>query len=102
VTEAWYIVTHLFHEVGQWGDKLYWKDAFSYKSVGLDDDELRIAFLSIFVLEAVQAVQSRGRIRDMLAGRHWLLRWSLYLLVVWVILAYGMYTATQPFIYFQF
>ncbi|MFO1206866.1 MAG: MBOAT family O-acyltransferase [Burkholderiales bacterium] len=100
--EAWYIVTHLFHDVADWGNKGYWKEAFSYHSVGLGDDELRLAFFAIVVLEAVQAVQSRGRIRTMLAKRHWALRWTLYLLIVWAILAYGMYVETQPFIYFQF
>ncbi len=100
--EAWYIVTHLFADIDVWGDKHYWREAFSYRSVGLDDDELRIAFFSIFALEAVQAVQSRGSVRAMLATRHWALRWSLYLLLIWVILTFGMYVETQPFIYFQF
>ncbi len=100
--EAWYIITHLFHDIGAWGDKHYWREAFSYRSIGLDDAELRIAFFSIVALEAVQAVQNRGRIRTMLAKRHWALRWSLYLLIVWAILSYGMYVETQPFIYFQF
>jgi alginate O-acetyltransferase complex protein AlgI len=102
VGEAWYVVTHLFHDIGAWGDKQYWKQAFSYQSVGLDDNELRIAFFSILALEAVQAFQSRGSIRAMLAGRHWAVRWTLHLLLVWVILTYGMYVETQPFIYFQF
>ena len=38
----------------------------------------------------------------MLATRHWAVRWTLYFLLVWSILAYGMYTRRQPFIYFQF
>jgi hypothetical protein len=50
----------------------------------------------------VQAVQSRGSVRAMLATRHWALRWTLYFLLVWVILTFGMYVETQPFIYFQF
>ncbi len=102
VSEAWYIITHLFADIGTWSDKHYWRDAFSYRSVGLDDDELRIAFFSIFALEAVHVVQSRGSIRAMLATRHWALRWTLYLLLIWVILTFGMYVETQPFIYFQF
>jgi D-alanyl-lipoteichoic acid acyltransferase DltB (MBOAT superfamily) len=102
VSEAWYIVTHLFADIEAWGDKSYWKQAFSYQSVGLDDDELRFAFFSIAALEGVQAIQSRGSIRQMLAGRHWATRWTLYFLLVWTILAFGMYTQVQPFIYFQF
>jgi uncharacterized membrane protein YhdT len=50
----------------------------------------------------VQAIQSRGSIRQMLARRHWAMRWTLYFLLVWTILAFGMYTQVQPFIYFQF
>jgi D-alanyl-lipoteichoic acid acyltransferase DltB (MBOAT superfamily) len=102
VSEAWYIVTHLFADIEAWGDKSYWKQAFSYQSVGLDDDELRFAFFSIAALEGVQAIQSRGSIRQMLARRHWAMRWTLYFLLVWTILAFGMYTQVQPFIYFQF
>jgi alginate O-acetyltransferase complex protein AlgI len=102
VSEAWYIVTHLFADIESWGDKQYWKEAFSYGSVGLDDNELRIALFSILGLEAVQAIQGGGSIRQRLAGRHWAIRWSLYVLLVWTILAYGMYTQVQPFIYFQF
>jgi D-alanyl-lipoteichoic acid acyltransferase DltB (MBOAT superfamily) len=102
VGEAWYIITHLFHDIGAWGDKSYWKEAFSFQSIGLDDDELRIAFLSIIVLETVQTIQGDGSTRHMLAGRHWAVRWTLYVLLVSSILAYGMYTKVQPFIYFQF
>jgi alginate O-acetyltransferase complex protein AlgI len=102
VGDAWYIVTHLFHDIGSWTYKQYWKDAFSYRSIGLTDDDLRIAFFSILALEIVQKIQSGGPIRERLARRHWAVRWSLYFLLVWVILTYGMYVQTQPFIYFQF
>ncbi|MFO1206869.1 MAG: MBOAT family O-acyltransferase [Burkholderiales bacterium] len=98
--DAWYILTHLFHDLGEWGDLDYWRVTLAYESIGLDDNELRLAFFAIVVLEAVQAVQSRGRSR--LTQRHWALRWTLYLLLLWAILAYGMYTQVHPFIYFQF
>jgi D-alanyl-lipoteichoic acid acyltransferase DltB (MBOAT superfamily) len=102
MSEAWYILTHLFHDIGAWGDRHYWKEAFSFRSIGLDDDELRIAFFSIVALETVQVLQGDGSIRHMLAGRHWAVRWTLYFLLVWTILTFGMYTQVQPFIYFQF
>jgi D-alanyl-lipoteichoic acid acyltransferase DltB (MBOAT superfamily) len=102
MSEAWYILTHLFHDIGAWGDRRYWKEAFSFRSIGLDDDELRIAFFSIVALETVQVLQGDGSTRHMLAGRHWAVRWTLYFLLVWTILAFGMYTQVQPFIYFQF
>jgi len=102
MSDAWYIVTHLFHDVGAWGEVDYWRRTLSYRSIGVDDDELRIAVFAIVALELVQVFQSRGSVRAMLATRHWALRWTLYLLLVWAILVYGMYTAVQPFIYFQF
>jgi hypothetical protein len=102
IGDAWYIVTHLFHDIGSWDELDYWRRTLSYRSIGLDDGELRIALFAIVALELVQAVQSRGSIRARLGGRHWALRWTLYLLLIWVILAYGMYTEVQPFIYFQF
>jgi D-alanyl-lipoteichoic acid acyltransferase DltB (MBOAT superfamily) len=102
IGDAWYIVTHLFHDIGSWGDLGYWRQTLSYRSIGLADEELRIAFFSILALELVQAVQSRRSVRAMLATRHWALRWTLYLALVWAILTYGMYTQVQPFIYFQF
>ena len=102
MSEAWYILTHLFHDIGAWGDRHYWKEAFSFRSIGLDDDELRIAFFSIVALETVQVLQGDGSTRHMLAGRHWAVRWTLYFLLVWTILTFGMYTQVQPFIYFQF
>jgi D-alanyl-lipoteichoic acid acyltransferase DltB (MBOAT superfamily) len=100
--EAWYIVTHLFHDIGNWDEVAYWRQTLSYRSIGLDDDELKIALFSVLVLEGAQAIQSRGRVRTMLALRHWVLRWAFYLALVWAILVYGMYTQVQPFIYFQF
>ena len=102
MSEAWYIITHLFDGFHSWWNKDYWKHALSYQSIGLDDSELRIAFFSIIALECVHAVQSHGSIRHMLAGRHWTVRWTLYFLLAWSILTYGMYTNVQPFIYFQF
>jgi alginate O-acetyltransferase complex protein AlgI len=102
VSQAWYVVTHLFHDVGAWSDLQYWRQTLSYQSIGVDDDDLRTAFFAILVLEGVQAIQSRGSIRQRLAGQHWPVRWSLYLLLVWAILVYGMFVQVQPFIYFQF
>ncbi len=102
IGDAWYIVTHLFHDIGSWDELDYWRRTLSYRSIGLDDGELRIALFAIVALELVQAVQNRGSIRARLGRRHWALRWTLYLLLIWVILAYGMYTEVQPFIYFQF
>ena len=102
IGDAWYILTHLFHDIGAWGELQYWRKALSYQSIGLDDNELRTALFSIVALEGVHAIQSHGSIRQMLAGRHWAMRWTLYFLLVWTILAFGMYTQVQPFIYFQF
>ncbi len=56
MSEAWYIITHLFDGFHSWWNKDYWKQALSYQSIGLDDSELRIAFFSIVALE----VRARG------------------------------------------
>ena len=103
VSEAWYIVTHLFHDIGSWGDKHYWKQtrsrtrasASTTTSCGSPSSRSSPS-------RRCRRCRAAAASAQMLAGRHWAVRWTLYLLLVWIILAYGMYTKVQPFIYFQF
>ncbi|MEO8169034.1 MAG: MBOAT family O-acyltransferase [bacterium] len=91
ISEAWYILTHLFDFNG----------VTNVFSLGLDKREMVVALLAILVMESVHYVQRKSHVRHVLAGKPALLRWSLYIAIVLVILVFGEFTS-QDFIYFQF
>lgn len=66
----------------------------------LSQADFFIAFLSLAILEGVQLIQSRVHIRQYIAKRGLMYRWSLYVVFVSYILFFG--KAGSEFIYFQF
>ncbi|MHC4183502.1 MAG: MBOAT family O-acyltransferase [Planctomycetota bacterium] len=62
--------------------------------------DLFIAFVSIAILEIVQAIQCRIQIRQYIAERKLLVRWTVYVVFVSYILVFRM--SGSEFIYFQF
>jgi alginate O-acetyltransferase complex protein AlgI len=63
---------------------------------------LIVIFGAILVMELVHILQSKYRLRELLAVQPFWIRWGAYYLVVMAILMFGQYSVAQSFIYFQF
>jgi alginate O-acetyltransferase complex protein AlgI len=69
--------------------------------LGLNSMELYLAVIFTSVLIVVNLIQRRNNIRKLISERPLLIRWALYLLVIFIILIYGRFE-TRQFIYMQF
>jgi len=63
--------------------------------------ELGAAFVSIFIMESVHFLQRRRSMREFMSDRPIWLRWTVYYILMFYILLFGVFTE-QQFIYFQF
>ncbi len=99
LSDALYIVTHLFDNIGKITHPGYALGVLT--SLGLSITELQIAAVAIGVMETVHLLQRRGEIRVMVLNRPGWQRWAMYYAMVLVILVAGKY-GNQDFIYFQF
>ncbi len=92
VSDAFYILTHLFKGI-----------SFSSKGIipGLDWTDLFFVIGIIAFMEFVHLIQEHSSIRQFLDGKPLLLRWLIYLIIIFLILLFGNFNNTQ-FIYFQF
>ena len=65
----------------------------------------RFEFLSvlvfILVLEGVHYLQRKGSVRELLAKQHWIVRWIVYISLVFIIFNFGEF-GEKEFIYFDF
>jgi len=93
VQEAFYILTHLFSNI-----------SFQSPKAGLGGigwSGLIIAFSSIIFMEFIHLIQEHRSIRQFLDNKHLLLRWCIYLIIIFSILLFGVFENVE-FIYFQF
>ncbi len=96
MADAFYIMTHLHTGWGHAGGSV--KEFMAGRWA-----ELLLACYGIIVVMAVEVLQSRGKVGDMLAARPAWVRWSVYYAGVISILVLGaFYDVDQQFIYFQF
>lgn len=73
--------------------------------LGLDPKDFLISVLGIFIILAINAMQSCKNLGFELAKQNIILRWSLYLIAITSVLVFGMYGPAfdvQKFIYSQF
>lgn len=111
ISDAWYIVTHLFTNVGFLisnitnlgrGQGLIYDLCLDYRSVGMDFHELVMCFALIFLLIAAELLQRRvGSVIRFLNQRVFWIRWPVYYSITYATLFYSQYSS-QDFIYFQF
>ena len=98
--KAWDIIRRIFSgfQIGNlMGD--------NFTSYGLDVYNILLAVFAVFVLWAVDMMQERFCIRDVLAEEHTLFRWIVIILGVLSVLIFGMYGPNYDaasFIYGQF
>lgn len=99
LSDAIYIINHLFDNIDSIKSI---GDIFTNSlGLGLDEFQLKVAFISMGLLALVDIISERVRIRATISKTPIVIRWGLYLiLVLWIILL-GTY-GSQEFIYFQF
>ncbi len=90
LTDAWYILTHLFVNLNL--DLASWDMSFV---------NLAYLFSIIGFMEFVHLIQEHKSIRSFLDDKPILLRWNLYLIIIFIVLLFGVFDSTK-FIYFQF
>lgn len=104
ISDAFYIVTHLFAGWGNVAARFHDPEVWSYPVfLGQPREEFLIALISILAMESVHVIQRRGSIREKLSGKPTWLRWSLYHALVVSIFLFGkIFSGAREFIYFQF
>lgn len=90
LSDAWYIVTHLFSDL----------QLRSNLGLGLGIVPALIVVTCILFMEGVQYVHRNGWVN--LAGQPGWARWSFYYMVVAMIVLFGVMQSEAQFIYFQF
>lgn len=99
ITDALYIVTHLFTDLGNIFNINYILSTIG--NLGLTYYEFAVAILSILCMETVHLIQRHNKMRNMLSEKPVLYKWSVYYAIILCIILYGVFGQNQ-FIYFQF
>jgi alginate O-acetyltransferase complex protein AlgI len=104
VKDAFYIVTHLFSNLGDQFSAILsnqHQERQQLLYLGQTSSTFAIACISILFMEIIHLKQRNSSIRHVINTKPLALRWSIYLIGIISILLFGVYDHTQ-FIYFQF
>lgn len=110
LSDALYIVTHLFDGVGELitfcltNPSALNSGRRVLQGVFLDlpKTDFLIAVVAIIFMESVHLIQRHKDIRHMLSERPAWLRWAVYYVLIFSILVFGAFETPNQFIYFQF
>lgn len=91
LSDAWYIVTHLFSGIR----------GSSLAAVGITSFDLSHAIIAIIFFESIHFMERNRSVGDMLIGKPAWIRWTAYNALMLWILFFGFF-GESPFIYFQF
>ncbi|HHX60061.1 MAG TPA: MBOAT family protein [Epulopiscium sp.] len=94
ITEAIYVIKNMF--VGSF-ENLYDQALL----LGLDSFQLKLAIISIGVMELGHLIQEKISIRALIETKPMIVRWLLYYILIMWIMIFGSF-GSQEFIYFQF
>ena len=73
--------------------------------MGLDYKDLCVAFLGLLLVQRVSVLQEKGSVREMIAQKNIVLRWTIYYIAIFSIIILGIYGAgynASDFIYANF
>lgn len=93
-------VKQMFYEFNPW---IFW-DGSLYQ-MGLDYKDLCVAFLGLLFVQRVSVLQEKGSVREMIAQKNIVLRWTIYYIAIFSIIILGIYGAgynASDFIYANF
>ena len=105
ISDAFYIVGHLFDGVGAWLSRLLafdlGRETIAPLLMGQNLWEFVLALGSIAFMEFVHLLQRHYRMRHFMREKPRWLRWTIYYAILFAILMFGKFSLTE-FIYFQF
>ena len=99
VSEAFYIITHLTSGMENILSIKYIVESIAM--VGVSKSEFIISIAVILFMEFIHLIQRHYKIRHMLAEKPVWIRWSIYFMVVYGTILFGIF-GKNDFIYFQF
>jgi D-alanyl-lipoteichoic acid acyltransferase DltB (MBOAT superfamily) len=99
-SDAWYIFTHLFLNVGSWTD--LGALAVSFRGLGLQPTELILAIAFGCLVLLYDTIDKRAAFWPSLQSWPRPLRWAVYYGIAILVLFFSPYNRAQNFIYFQF
>lgn len=94
---------HMFSAMTTWNAAVFSLKGFL--ALGLDLSDLLIFFLSVILLAYVESLQQKGSVRVMIAGQNLVIRWLLFLALLFIVIIFGEYGPgfnSESFIYAQF
>ncbi|MGG5485940.1 MBOAT family O-acyltransferase [Gaetbulibacter sp. PBL-D1] len=86
------------------GLKLQWSQVLNFYELGLNAQEFWTAFFAITILVIFEWTHQKISFTKQLAAQPIVFRWTVYLIIVFTLIIFGVYgdTAPKEFIYFQF
>jgi len=99
LTDAGYIISHLFTGFAQYGNLQY--VSLQFRGIGIQPQDLVIAVAAMSIMLTYDILDKRERVWHRLQARPLWVRWSLYYVLVLAILFYSDNNVAN-FIYFQF
>ncbi|NLC67609.1 MAG: MBOAT family protein [Clostridiaceae bacterium] len=99
ISDALYIVSHLFSDLGKSTNFQYL--ATSVSSMGLTKFQLTITILGIIAIESVHLLERKRDMVEWLSSKPVIIRWGIYSILVTVTFWLA-FSETKQFIYFQF
>src|SRR6202007_2397242 len=99
VGQAWYILSHLTQGLAM--KILHHQDKAYQFDLRLGRSNFIVSVLAIMTMECLHLIQRHRGIRHMLAEKPIWLRWTVYYVLIFGILLFGVFDQ-HSFIYFQF
>ena len=108
IGNAKYIIRHLYTGFSGYFKMVFFNlTTFHFKAIsapfllGLKPIEFYFTILTILFLFAIQMFQRKRNIREFISKQHFLIRWTGYIIIIFIILLFGKFE-TRQFIYLQF
>lgn len=98
ISDALYIITHLFTG---WSKVFHVSGLMEAFHFGLLKKELAVGLISVFLMLLVHLFRKDHKFEEFISKQKGVLRWGIYLLLVFWILAFGD-AGAEDFIYFRF
>ena len=99
-SDAWYIFTHLFSDVGNWLNLP--AVALQFRGMGLNSTELIYCAAGVGVVIFYDIIDSHRNVWERLKSAPRPVRWAVSYALLILVLFFGPYNQAQNFIYFQF
>lgn len=101
VADSFYIITHIFSNFLLTLFIFLTQKAFIL-TLGVGDFEFKLALLLVVIVQALEFMQRRGTLWQIIATKPAWFRWGVYYAILLSMALFGVYSSKAQFIYFQF